>query len=277
MKHAIATLVICVATIANAESPVMRELSGRVLARDTNIPLEGAIVYVAGSNGYHVLTTDNAGAYKVTLRAGTYNLVFAYGKSRSHASVTLTEHDQTSGQVKVDGKVATTLGNEVIVIEEKLAPPVPPKPAKPSVKAPAYSDRAILSDAWTKAWLLLDVSETGKVTRVKWLKRPGYDLEKIAMKEVFGLTFEPARDRTGKPMRAWVVWDIEWPSHQWMIQFVGIATRKMPMVGFPPVPKSHYVPCAGSGPMNLSSLHPTYKDCSKPDLKKAVSEPWIDR
>ncbi len=250
----------------------MQQLRGRVLARDTNIPLEGAIVYVAGSGGYHVLTTDNGGHYQVSLRRGTYNLVFAYGKSRSHASVTLNEHAQT-----VDGKVATTLGNEVIVIEEKLAPPVPPKPAKPSVKAPAYSERAILSDAWTKAWLLLDVSETGKVTRVKWLKRPGYDLEQIAMKEVFGLTFEPARDRAGKPMRAWVVWDIEWPSHDWMIKFVGIATRKMPMVGFPPHPKSHYVPCKGSGPMLLSSLHPTYKDCSTPDLKKAVAEPWIDR
>jgi hypothetical protein len=272
MKLAVAILVICVATIAKAESPAMRELSGRVLARDTNIPLEGAIVYVAGSGGYHVLTTNNAGQYRVSLRAGTYNLVFAYGKSRSHASVTLNDHPQT-----VDGKVATTLGNEVIVIEEKLAPPVPPKPARPSIKAPAYSDRAILSDAWTKAWLLLDVSETGKVTRVKWLKRPGYDLEKIAMKEVFGLTFEPARDRTGKPMRAWVVWDIEWPSHHWMIQFVGIATRKMPMVGFPPRPQSHYVPCRGSGPMLLGSLHPTYKDCSQPDLKKAVTEPWIDR
>ena len=165
--------------------------------------------------------------------------------------------------------------DEVIIIEEKLAPPVPPKPVKPSIKAPAYSERAILSDAWTKAWLLLDVSETGKVTRVKWLKRPGYDLEQIAVKEVFGLTFEPARDRTGKPMRAWVVWDLEWPSHDWMIKFVGIATRKMPTVGFPPRLQSDYVPCAGSGPMNLGSLHPTYKDCSKPDLKKAATERWI--
>jgi hypothetical protein len=116
MKLLVAVLVIFVALDARGDTPAMRELSGRVLARDTNIPLEGAVVYVAGSNGYHVLTTDNAGAYKVTLRAGTYNLVFAYGKSRSHASVTLTEHDQ-----KVDGKVETTLGNEVSVIEEKLA------------------------------------------------------------------------------------------------------------------------------------------------------------
>ena len=33
-------------------------------------------------------------------------------------------------------------------------------------KAPKYSDRAILTDAWARAWLLLDVDRTGAVTRV---------------------------------------------------------------------------------------------------------------
>ena len=45
--------------------------------------------------------------------------------------------------------------------------------------------------------MLLDVTETGKVVRVKFLKRPA-DSEPIAISESFKLQFEPARDTTGK-------------------------------------------------------------------------------
>jgi len=162
---------------------------------------------------------------------------------------------------------------EVIEIHD---PPVKPKPInfKPS-KAPPYSDAAILSDAWTKAWMLLDVSETGEVTRVKFLKRPGYDLEKIAIKEAFKLRFDPARDNHNQPVRTYVVWPIEWPSAWWLSDFVGTRSAMPPMVGFPPHRMDWYVPCRGSGPMNLDSYHPAYKDCSRPDLSKAAVEAWV--
>src|SRR5688572_12874788 len=47
--------------------------------------------------------------------------------------------------------------------------------------APTYSDAAIEHDAWTRAWMLLDIDDRGVVQRMKFLKRPGYDLEKIAI------------------------------------------------------------------------------------------------
>lgn len=48
-----------------------------------------------------------------------------------------------------------------------------------------------------------------------------------------------------------------------------------PMVGFPPHRMSDYVPCKGSGPMNLKSYYPTYRDCSVPDLSQMPNEQWI--
>lgn len=165
---------------------------------------------------------------------------------------------------------------EVIVIEGRLPPAVLPRPTNHEPrKAPPYSDRAILSDAWTKAWMLLDVDERGRVTRFKFLKRPGYDLEKIAASEVFALRFEPARDAHRRAIRSTVLWEIEWPSAWWLSKFVGTRSAMPKIVGFPPRRQDHYVPCRGSGPWAMGSLHPTYKDCSKPDLAKVDTERWI--
>ena len=175
---------------------------------------------------------------------------------------------------------AMTVSGEVIIIEDKAPPKVKPKPKNYSPKkAPPYSDRAILSDAWTKAWLLLEVSAEGEVTRFKFLKRPGYDLEKIAASEVFKLRFEPARDKSDRPMRTLVVWSIEWPSAGWLEKLVGTRSRMPPLIGVPPHVRlqSDYVPCAGSGPWHMDSVHKTYKDCSLPDFSKANTEAWISR
>jgi hypothetical protein len=169
--------------------------------------------------------------------------------------------------------------DEVIVIDEK--PPKPAVEAKPvnysPRKTPPYSDEAIESDAWTRAWLLLDIDARGAVTRIKYLKRPGYKLDDIAARQVFGLRFEPARDRNGKPQRTWIVWGIEWPSYYWLVDRLGVASGMPPIVGFPPRSMDAYVPCKGSGPMNLGSIHPAYKDCSTPDLsgKHFASLPWL--
>jgi hypothetical protein len=165
---------------------------------------------------------------------------------------------------------------EVIVVEGTAPPAVLARPKNhvPS-KAPPYSDRAILSDAWTRAWMLLEIDEVGRVTRFKFLKRPGYDLERIAMREVVKLRFDPARDGRGRAMRTQIVWSIEWPSAGWLEQLVGTYSAMPPLRGFPPRRLDHYVPCAGSGPWAMDSVHKTYRDCSRPDLSKAAREPWV--
>lgn len=167
---------------------------------------------------------------------------------------------------------------EVIVLEGRAPPSTPPRATNVvKTRAPPYSDRAILSDAWTKAWLLLEIDERGVVTRFKFLRRPGYDLETIATSEAFRLRFKPAYDGGGRAMRSTMLWEIEWPSAWWLSTFVGTRSAMPKIVGFPGRRQDHYVPCRGSGPMNLGSIRPAYKDCSKPDLSKIKTEAWVDR
>lgn len=136
--------------------------------------------------------------------------------------------------------------------------------------APKYSDAAIEHDAWTRAWLLLDIDDRGVVQRVKFLKRPGYDLEKIAIERVFGTRFEPAHDGLGRAQASMLAFPIEWPSYWWIVTHEGIVTRIPSNVGG--------IPCKGSGnPLNLDRAHPVYRDCSGPDFSAAADEPWIAR
>ena len=266
-----ATVLVIVLVSSSAAADELSQLRGRVIDQTSGVPVEGALVMISGPNGLaQTLATDGDGRYAAAVAPGTYNVIFVHGKARSSGRVVV------DGAATLDGKLDATMG-EVIVIRDKIAPPVPPKPTnyKPRA-APPYSDAAVLSDAWTKAHMLLDVDEHGVVRRYKFLQRPGYDLEKIAAREVSKLTFEPARDAAGKPMRAWVVWSIEWPSAWWLEKLVGTRSAMPPIVGFPPRRLDHYVPCKGSGPWAVGSIHPTYKDCSKPDLRKASAEKWIE-
>ena len=75
-------------------------------------------------------------------------------------------------------------------------------------------------------------------------------------------------------MRTWLVWSIEWPSAWWLDKFVGTRSG-MPPIGPGGRRKDDYVPCAGTAPWHMGSLHKTYKDCSKPDLRVAATEPWF--
>ena len=113
---------------------------------------------------------------------------------------------------------------EVIHLEEPAPPVVRPKVKRYHRKLPPYSDAAILSDVWTRAWMLIEIDEHGTVTRLKSLKAPGHDLDDIAIREAFGLHFEPARDAFGKPMRVWIVWGFEWPANSWLVATTGLST-----------------------------------------------------
>ena len=265
---AVAAAILAAHTAIVSAEPSRSTLRGRVSDSYKGRPVEGALVYVAGVKGF-LATTDKSGRYVVELAPGAYEVIFAYGESRTTARVTL-----RAGQQEVlDGHVDSSSG-EVIVIRE---PPVPPKPRNwSSRRAPPYSDQAVSSDAWTRAWLLLDVNTRGEVTRLKFLKRPGYDLERIALREAFKLRFDPARNRAGSPIRVWLVWGIEWPSAGWLERFEGTRSGMPSIVGFPPRRRDWYVPCRGSGPLKLGSEYPVYKDCSVPDVSRAREAPWID-
>jgi hypothetical protein len=179
---------------------------------------------------------------------------------------------------KEDDGTPKTRGSEVIEIEG--APPPPKVKAKPKKRylargeldniflrpAPPYSDDAITSDTWSVAWMLLDISDKGKVTRVKFLKYPGHDLESIAVEQALKLKFEPAKDDDDKPVRSYIVFPIEWPSYWWLVIRTGLATG---------IPDTSHIPCRGSGPLNMGSVHPTYRDCDPPEWEKANTEPWL--
>jgi hypothetical protein len=158
---------------------------------------------------------------------------------------------------------------ETIIIRDHAPGYKLPKPVKDPRIAPKYSDAAIEQDAWTRAWMVLDIDDRGVVQRMKWLKRPGYDLEQIAVERVFKTRFEPARDGLGRAQSAMLVYPIEWPSYWWLVTHTGFATRIPVSAGG--------VPCRGDGPLNLDRAHPVYRDCSLPDLTQMRVEPWIDR
>lgn len=115
---------------------------------------------------------------------------------------------------------------------------------------------------------------TGTVVRVKFLNKPGYELEDIAVAEAFKQRFSPALDDKGQPMRVRMLWTLEWPSAWWLNAW-GSTRNVIPETGWPPHRADLHVPCRGSGPLHLGATHAVYKDCSKPDVTKADTAPWI--
>lgn len=236
---------------------------GRVVSTRTGQPVEGATVYLTGGAGTEdiVMTTPN-GWYEAEARGrGTYALVVAFGTERERRRLTL-EPGRTA---VVDVRIDTDPG-EVIVIDDYLVPPRPPAPRTYRNGPLPYSDAAIARDAWAVAWLLLDIDRRGHVARVKFLHRPGHDLEPIALREIFKMRFHPARDRRNQPVRSQLVYQLEWPSYWWLVYRQGVTTLWGP---------SGHVPCRGTGPLNLDSKHPVYRDCATPDLSKAATEAWL--
>ncbi|HEY1815091.1 MAG TPA: hypothetical protein VGG74_22245 [Kofleriaceae bacterium] len=163
---------------------------------------------------------------------------------------------------------------EVIHVDDNAPIKVQPKPAK-SYNArlvPKYSDKAVLENVWVRAWVMLDVGATGKVEGFKYLKRPGYDLEPFAAREVWKLSFEPARDLRNRPVETQIVWRIEWPSFWWLVD-LGTPLAWPAPIGLPATSPAMFVRCTGAGP----SMNEVTRDCSMPDLKGGDHEKWIAR
>jgi hypothetical protein len=227
------------------------DLAGVVTARDDNKPVRNVRVHVVAATGKEqIVVTDTAGKFRARLVPSEYTLVFAYG------------------DVKVAGAVAvatTVDGTDAVELREPIAPTAQPEPRPSAYLIPPYSQTAIDRNAWVRAWLILDIDDQGKVTRVKLLNKPGYDLDAIAIHHAFELRFEPARDRTNRPTRALLVWPYEWPAYWWLRSHRGSARSTLP-------DDVRGVPCFGTGPTNT-----IYRDCTPPDLAHAVAAPWHDK
>jgi hypothetical protein len=305
----IIALVVLLSGVAAADPPTV--VTGRVtdvLGR----PVSNARVYVLPrADQPHQTKTNKDGRYSVEVdTTGTHGVVIAIDKA--HVFRTVLVQQGTTNTLDIDVELDTQ-GGEVIKIEDKKRPQPAqkPKPTKDTRMSLPYSDESIERDAWARAWLLLDVDERGRVTRLKLLKKPGFDLDAIAIKEAFALQFDPARDAQGRPMKTYVLWTMEWPSWGWLVQGNGTTVRRprdvdemhalghnltgldgtesvrgeqvriggnwaKPLATATSFPHAlARVPCAGSGPLNLDLRNRAYRDCSEPDLRDAEALPWI--
>ncbi len=288
MRAAILSALVLLWVVGTASPDAV--LQGRVTDQ-LGKPIGGARVHVLTGSDHKVVETDAAGYYRVDID-GTKEISVVIGAGELH---TFRKGTITDGTVKTLDLEVEIAEGEVIRILDSKPPTVPPRLSKDIPKiTPQYSEEAVERDAWARAWLLLDIDETGKVVRVKLLRRPGFDLDEIAVKEAMKLRFDPALDEHKKPMRTQMLWSMEWPSHGWLVEHNGTATR-LPVeayvidplmrgfggIGQPTAPPTgasslSRVPCAGSGPLNLDLRYPVYRDCSKPDLARASILPWLD-
>ena len=152
-------------------------LSGRVVDADGH-PVANATVHLVTKHGERTVTTDKQGRFKTELREPT--MVVVYGGAQVSGSVVTTQ--------QIDG-------TEALDVREPLPPAKIAKSLSDPTVIPEYTDAILDRNAWARAWLLLEVGDTGVVSRVKLLNAPGYGLDAIAVRDAFKLKFEPARDR----------------------------------------------------------------------------------
>jgi hypothetical protein len=213
-------------------------------------------VRISGANGKEQrVTSDAAGKFRAKLDGGAYSVVY------TEAIATV------SGQVALPRTEGDT---EIVEIHDTMPPAVMAQPKQDPMLIPEYSSRAIDRDEWTRAWLLLDIDAAGKVERLKVLKKPGNDLDNLAIKSGMALTFEPARDRAGNKIRSLVVWVFDWPQYSWLHgrhawDRAASRTNRVP-------PEAQSIVCRGSGPSRE-----VMRDCSTPAPRAIFDAPWVDR
>jgi hypothetical protein len=225
-------------------------------------PLEAATVTV----GDQRVTSTFAGVYRLLVPGpGTYKVSIDYADSH------------VEREVNVDGPLATldaTIAvdsESTIVIHDKRELGVSPERSDDPnwSHQPEYTDEAVLSDRWAKAWLLLDIDDTGHVSRLKLLNDPGMGLGDVAVREGFKMTFHPARDTKDHAMATLIVVPIEWPSYTWLIQRWGTASHFFN--------RMEYMECRGHGPLMMESIDIQYRDCTEADLANAPLKKWRTR
>jgi hypothetical protein len=252
MRFVLAALVLLTATaradgeIAGFVTGGKGELSGQVTTLDGK-PLATTVHIVQANAANELLVkTDAKGKYSVKLDGSDLAYVFVEEKAKIGG--------QTVAAVK-EGE------GEAIQIHEALPPAVPAKYASDEWRLLDYSKAADDANRWARAWLLLSVSDTGQVVRVKLINKPGMDLDAIAIKGAFGLKFEPARDRQNRKIPSYVLWTFEWPASWWL-------ANAKEMDGFMP-PSVILVDCG----KNLR----VQRECSKPNIVNSLKLPWTER
>lgn len=223
------------------------EVGGRVVGVD-GAPLANLDVHIlSGAAAERIVKTGKDGTFKAAVTGNATSWIFVRG-ARITVPTLVSEGD-----------------GGIVEIREAIPPAVMPRSLAKHQVIPEYSDEAIDRNRWTRAWLLLDIDPTGSVQRLKLLVNPGLELDGIAIREGFKLRFEPARDRAGQPVSALGVWTFEWPAYYWLQEHQDGTLTRMPR-------DIRHVPCRGAGPTNS-----TYRDCSRPEMDTATSQPWVER
>jgi hypothetical protein len=228
-------------------------LSGRAVDANGKPLAKLEIHVVSKSGGEQIVKTDSDGNYKVELKGAPTetSMIFVRGHRGAHL-----------GGIVSDSNIVD--GTEAIEIHETSPPAVPAKPVNKWIPILPYSKTAIADDVWVRAWMTLDIDATGHVQHIRWVHRPGHDLDAIAVREAFALAFEPARDRAKRAIASQVVWVFEWPSHWWLDhQDEHRDDTRMP---------ANYieVECQKPGEHRRDR-----RDCSQADLAASLGEKWI--
>jgi hypothetical protein len=223
-------------------------LYGRVVD-DAGKPMHGVVVEVVAPDGKRrAVETDRDGRYQVTIAPGGAT-VFIHGDGRFSEQTMVTE--RRDGGQRVD-------------IEDTLPPAVPAQLVGKPGLIPDYSEKAVDDDVWTRAWMLLDIDARGTVTRVKLLRRPGHDLDAIAVRAAMALRFKPARNRANRAIPSVVIWTFEWPSPTFLVRVYGTRVQRLPG-------EVASIPCRGTGAPNTRWR----RDCTPVDVSQAQTLPWL--
>jgi hypothetical protein len=222
-------------------------LTGRVLDPSEQ-PVKDATVVISSGDGASeaTVTTDPTGRYTATVRPGPHAVTIAFGSSRVTRSVDI----PAAGETKLDAALD-------LLADSGPRPIRFAKPKQDPLAIPAYSDAATRDDVWARAWLVLDIDRHGTVARVKFLVRPGHDLDAVALRHAFNLRFAPARDDRDDPVSSSIVWSLEWPAASWL--------------------RDHHVP-ATQLPRGIEYPGCGRRDCTVPDLANATATAgWVAR
>src|SRR3954470_16378753 len=88
-------------------------------------------------------------------------------------------YSQAVAEPNPNPKPIDTHKEETIHVDQKIV-----RPRMPMLRdrglIPPYSDEARMGNVWVISYVWLDIDETGTVQRVKFIKRPGHDLDQIA-------------------------------------------------------------------------------------------------
>lgn len=205
-------------------------------------PLAGAHIHVVSRHGDRVVTADDKGVYKVILDGQT--LVYIDGVPGA----------------KLGGETAETVrlgkDGEAIAVHANVPPKRLATPKSDPDQLLPYTDALNDADVWLTAWVMLDVDATGAVRHVKFLNRPGYGEDDIALKAARKLRFVPARDVGDQPIASIAIWSFEWPSFSWIHARYGRLR-----------PDEHKPDCR---PRDEHG-----RDCRGPDIAKAFTEAWL--